>query len=45
MNSGTAEQEQKGVTTPKAAALTVPMTTPRPARAARTFSGGTYERR
>ncbi len=40
MNSGTAEQEQNGVTIPRPAAATVPTTSPRPARAPRTFSGG-----
>ena len=41
MKSGTAEQEQNGVTTPNAAADTVPTTTPRPVSAARTRSAGT----
>ena len=45
MKSGTAEQEQKGVMMPKSAAATVPPTTFLPASAARTRSGGTYERR
>ena len=45
MNSGTAEQEQNGVTTPKPAAAIVPGSTPRPASADRTRSGDTYERR
>jgi hypothetical protein len=40
MKRGTAEQEQNGVTIPNEAAVTVPATVPRPARAARTFSGG-----
>ena len=40
MNSGTAEHEQNGVTIPNAAAATVPANVPRPARAARTRSGG-----
>jgi hypothetical protein len=45
MNSGTAEHEQNGVTTPKPAAATVPGRTPRPARARRTRAGETNERR
>ena len=40
MKSGTAEQEQNGVTIPRAAAPTVPTNSPRPASAPRTFSGG-----
>ena len=40
MKSGTAEQEQNGVTMPNDAAATVPVRRPRPARAARTRSGG-----
>ena len=39
MNSGTAEQEQNGVTIPKPAAATVPTTAFRPASAPRTLSG------
>ena len=45
MNSGTAEQEQNGVMTPKPAAAIVPGRTPRPARVFRTRSGDTNERR
>jgi hypothetical protein len=45
MNSGTAEHEQKGVTIPKPAAAAVPATALRPARARRTRSGDTKERR
>ena len=40
MKSGTAEQEQNGVTIPNEAAPTVPVISPRPANAARTLSGG-----
>ena len=40
MKSGTAEQEQNGVTMPNEAAAAEPATLPRPASAARTFSGG-----
>ena len=45
MKSGTAEQEQKGVTTPKRAAPVAPATTLRPASVCRTLSGDTNERR
>ncbi len=45
MNSGTAEQEQNGVTIPKPAAPTVAGRVPWPARAARIRSGGKYDRR
>ena len=45
MNSGTAEQEQKGVMIPNPAAATVPTTAFRPASALRTFSGATNDRR
>ena len=40
MKSGTAEQEQNGVTTPNEAAAAVPVRRPRPASASRTRSGG-----
>ena len=40
MKSGTAEQEQNGVTMPNEAAAAEPATVPRPASADRTFSGG-----
>jgi hypothetical protein len=39
MKSGTAEQEQKGVTVPRAAASTLPTDSRRPASAARVRSG------
>jgi hypothetical protein len=44
MNSGTAEQEQKGVTTPSRAASTSPRVSFRPARMARVRSGVKKER-
>ena len=39
MNSGTAEQEQNGVTTPRPAAMTLPAPARRPASSARVRSG------
>ena len=39
MNSGTAEQEQNGVTMPSDAASTLPTPSRFPARSARVFSG------
>ncbi len=44
MNSGTAEQEQNGVTTPSSAARTFPTDSRRPARTARVRSGVKNER-
>ena len=39
MNSGTAEHEQNGVSTPRPAAMTWPTPAPRPESRARVFSG------
>ena len=39
MNSGTAEQEQKGVSTPRPAAITLPTPSRLPDSSARVFSG------
>ena len=44
MNSGTAEQEQNGVTTPSSAASTLPADSRRPARTLRVRSGVKKER-
>ena len=44
MKSGTAEQEQKGVTTPSSAARTLPADSRRPARIRRVRSGVKKER-
>jgi len=44
MNSGTAEQEQNGVTTPSRAAITLPSDSRRPARMRRVRSGVKNER-
>ena len=43
MNSGTAEQEQNGVTTPRLAAMTLATPSLRPASRARVRSGVKYE--
>ena len=43
MNSGTAEQEQNGVTMPRPAAITLATPSVRPARSARVRSGVKYE--
>ena len=43
MNSGTAEQEQNGVTMPRLAARTLPTPSARPASSARVRSGVKYE--
>ena len=44
MNSGTAEQEQNGVTMPSSAASTLPADSRRPCKIARVRSGVKYER-
>ena len=44
MNSGTAEQEQKGVTMPSSAAMTLPAASRLPARIRRARSAVKYER-
>ncbi len=44
MNSGTAEHEQNGVTTPSAAASTLPLDSRRPASSRRVRAGEKYDR-